>query len=234
MNLQRYSRITETQTPREIALLKAFPCKWGKCSFCDYIHDNSDDEAEILKVNQAVLRQITGEYGVLQVINSGSCFELPGSTMELLRQVVMNKAINRLFFEAHWLYRHRLNEIRNFFAIPITFITGIETFDANFRNKILQKGIEFADVDEVKKYFQSVCLMIGIQGQTRDMIRQDIDILLNNFSHGTVNLFIDNTTHIKADKELQDWFKQEFAWLAAERQIDILFANTDFGVGGKI
>lgn len=213
-------------------MLKAFPCKWAQCHFCDYIHDNSDVEAEILAANQAALAQVTGRFGVLQVINSGSCFEIPPSSMNLIKKTAERNGITQLFFEAHWLYRHRLQEIRDYFSVPIIFITGIETFDAHFRNVVLGKGIEFNDVAEVRKYFQSVCLMVGIHGQTREMIRNDVDILLKNFAHGTINLFVDNTTTIKADRDLQEWFKDEFSWLINEKKIDILFANTDFGVGG--
>ncbi len=74
--MDRYSKITE-KNPREIVLLKAFPCVWGKCLFCDYIDDNSQNEEEMNKTNFEVLKNITGEFGVLEVINSGSCFEIP-------------------------------------------------------------------------------------------------------------------------------------------------------------
>ena len=47
--MDRYSEVTN-KNQREIVLLKAFPCKWGKCSFCDYILDNSNDEEEINKL----------------------------------------------------------------------------------------------------------------------------------------------------------------------------------------
>jgi hypothetical protein len=233
MSLQRYSVITATGDPREIILLKAFPCVWGKCSFCDYIHDNSENEKDMVRINAGIISMVTGQFGVLEVINSGSCFEIPAESMLQLRQTVDKLQIGRLYFEAHWHYRHRLQEIRDYFARQIVFITGIETFDDDFRNRVLRKGIVFSAVDEIKKYFQSVCLMVGIVGQTKDMIRKDIDILLHNFEHGTINLFVDNTTEIKADKELQSWFKEEFFWLKNEKKIDILFNNTDFGVGDK-
>lgn len=233
MNLHRYSRITESANPREIVLLKALPCKWGKCSFCDYIHDNSNNEDEIAVVNREVLQQITGKFGVLQVINSGSCVEIPAGSLALLKAVVQQRGIKKLFFEAHWMYRHRLQEISAFFGVPIVFITGIETFDASFRNNVLNKGIEFSNIEEITQFFQSVCLMVGIKGQTREMIKNDIALLLANFSHGTINLFVNNSTAIKADLELQDWFKKEYAWLKNEKKVDILFENTDFGVGGK-
>ena len=78
--MDRYSTI-ENKNQREIVLLKGFPCVWGKCSFCDYIDDNSDIEDEINSINFEVLGNITGKYKVLEVINSGSCFELPKATL---------------------------------------------------------------------------------------------------------------------------------------------------------
>ena len=57
--MDRYSEVTN-KNQREIVLLKAFPCVWGKCSFCDYILDNSTNEDEINKLNFEVLENITG------------------------------------------------------------------------------------------------------------------------------------------------------------------------------
>ena len=99
---ERYSKITD-KNQREICLLKAFPCAWGKCAFCDYIEDNSWDEAGMIALNNQVLNLVTGEYGVLEVINSGSCFELPKETLNQIEQVICEKNINKLFFEAHWI-----------------------------------------------------------------------------------------------------------------------------------
>lgn len=232
MGIKRYSLIENSSRKREIVLLKAFPCVWGRCSFCDYIHDNSENEDEINASNKEVLAQVTGCCEALQVINSGSCFEIPAASMQMIKDTVVKHHIKQLYFEAYWSYRHRLHEIENFFQVPIIFITGIETFDEHFRNTVLKKGIVFSDVSEVRKYFQSVCLMVGIQGQTKDMIRRDIDILMHNFLHGTINFYVNNTTSIKADLELQQWFREEFAWLKNSEKVDILFDNTDFGVGG--
>ncbi len=52
----RYNKITDKHQ-REIVLLKSFPCKYGKCSFCNYIEDNSLDEKEIDAVNMEVLKE---------------------------------------------------------------------------------------------------------------------------------------------------------------------------------
>lgn len=53
--MDRYSEITN-KNQREIVLLKGFPCIWGKCSFCDYIDDNSNLEEEMNKLNLKVLK----------------------------------------------------------------------------------------------------------------------------------------------------------------------------------
>ncbi|WP_133014804.1 radical SAM protein [Clostridium cuniculi] len=228
--MDRYNKITNKNN-REIVLLRSFPCIWGKCSFCDYIDDNGRDEEELNKLNKEVLDNITGEFGVLEVINSGSCFEIPKETMNYIKKIVDEKKIKLLFFESHWCYRNRLDEIKNFFNIPIIFKIGVETFDYDFRNNFLNKNAKFKDAKEVAEKFQSVCLMVGIKGQTKDMIRKDIEILLENFKYGTINVFVDNTTSIKRDEELVQWFRKEYSYLDDHPTIEVLYHNTDFGVG---
>ena len=228
--MDRYNKITNKNN-REIVLLRAFPCIWGKCSFCDYIDDNGRDKDELNKLNKEVLDNITGEFGVLEVINSGSCFEIPKETMNYIKKIVDEKKIKLLFFESHWCYRNRLDEIKNFFNVPIIFKIGVETFDYDFRNNFLNKNAKFKDAKEVAEKFQSVCLMVGIKGQTKDMIRKDIEILLENFKYGTINVFVDNTTSIKRDEELVQWFRKEYSYLDDHPTIEMLYHNTDFGVG---
>jgi hypothetical protein len=229
--LVRYGRIIRSKDRREIILLKALPCRWGHCSFCNYIEDNSVDIEEINRINKSVIQGVTGEFGVLEVINSGSCFELPDETLKMLQKLVAEKDIRKLYFESHWIYRHKLNDFRSLFPAPIVFITGIETFDDFFRNQILKKGVQFKNVEEIKQYFDSICIMVGMVGQTKEMIANDVKILIDNFDHGTVNLFVENGTEIKPDFELQSWFKKEYGWLEQVQKIDVLWKNTDFGVG---
>lgn len=228
--MNRYA-VIDQKLKREIVLLKAAPCRWGKCAFCDYIEDNSIDERENDKINQEVLSRVTGKYGVLEVIDSASVFELSPKTKKEIGKVAQEKNIGRLFFEAHWIYRYQLDQIRRMYSVPITFKTGVETFDNDFRQKVLKKGANFSHWKEVKQYFDSPCIMVGIQGQTRDMVRRDMDILLNHFELGTVNLYQNNTTTIVRDEELVQWFQKEYAFLKDEPKIDILFEITDFGVG---
>ena len=228
--MERYSVITE-KNPREIVLLRAFPCAWGKCAFCDYIEDNGRNREEMEEQNRQVLSQVTGRLGVLEAINSGSCFELPRKTLEDIKQIAGEKNIRRLIFESHWIYRHRLEELREFFRIPVTYKIGVETFDYDFREKVLNKHADFKTPQEVARFFDSICLMVGIKGQTREMIRNDIAILKQYFSHGTVNVFNNNSTPIRRDEELVRWFMEEYRWLLDDPDVEVLYNITDFGVG---
>ncbi|AIY79968.1 radical SAM protein [Clostridium botulinum] len=228
--MDRYN-IIEEKNKREIVLLKGFPCIWGKCTFCDYIDDNSTKEEEINKLNFEVLDNVNGVYKTLEVINSGSCFELPKETLKKIKEVINRNGIKKIFLESHWCYKNRLQEMRDFFGIEIVFKIGVESFDNDFRNKFLNKNANFKTYEEVKENFQSVCLLVGIKGQNKKMIKRDIDIVLHHFHYGTVNIFTENTTEIKRDEELIKWFEKEYQFLRDVEKIEILFENTDFGVG---
>ena len=228
--MDRYSEITN-KNQREIVLLKGFPCIWGKCSFCDYIDDNSSEEEEINRLNLEILSKITGKYKVLEVINSGSCFELPKETLKKIKDIIIEKKIEKLFLESHWCYKNRLQEMRDYFGIPIIFKIGVETFDNDFRNNYLNKNARFKSYEEVVTYFDSPCLLVGIKGQSKDMIYRDIEIALNNFNHATINVFVNNTTEIKRDDDLVKWFIEKYKYLDNNPNIEILYNNTDFGVG---
>jgi len=228
--MNRYS-VINNKIKREIVLLKGSPCRWGKCSFCDYIDDNSENKKNNYEINKKVLKNVTGEYGILEVINSGNIFELPEETLEQIRQIIIDKKIHTLFFESHWIYRNKIQEMRDFFNIKIIVKTGIETFNTDFRENILIKGINYNNIDEIKEYFDSVCLMVGIKGQTRRMIAEDIKIVSENFDHFTINVFVENSTSIKPDYDLIKWFQKEYKYLNEVEKCDVLWVNTDFGVG---
>ena len=227
---ERYSQITG-KNRREICLLRGFPCAWGKCAFCDYIEDNGRDGAAMAALNRQVLQKVTGAFGVLEVINSGSCFELPQETLDDIRKLLTEKDIRRLFFEAHWMYRNRLEEMRRRMPAELVFKIGVETFDRDFRERVLNKHADFEGPEEVARYFDSPCLMVGIQGQTRDMIARDIDYLKKYFKLGTVNVYNNNTTPIRRDGELVRWFMEEYRWLLEDPAVEVLYEITDFGVG---
>ena len=102
--MERYSLIS-TKMPREFVLLQGTGCRWKKCTFCDYHEDVSEN---LFEVNAPVLRQVTGQYGVLDIINSGSGMELDEQTISLIKEVVKEKQIHTLWFEAHYMYRKKL------------------------------------------------------------------------------------------------------------------------------
>lgn len=228
--MERYNKITN-KNPREIVLLKGKPCAWGKCRFCDYIDDNSRDIDTINDLNYEILSRVTGELGVLEVINSGSCFELPKETLKMIKDIIIKKQIHRLFFEAHWMYRKHLQKMREYMGIPITFKIGVETFNRSFREDYLNKHANFDSPEEVRRYFDSPCLMVGIKGQTKEMIDYDIQMLKMHFELGTVNVFTNNSTDVKRDPELVDWFMNKYAYLLEDPSVEVLYEKTDFGVG---
>lgn len=228
--MERYSHILE-KDKREIVLLKSRPCIWGKCSFCDYIEDNDVNQDENKKINDEVLNNVTGQYGVLEVINSGSFFELPDETIERIYKIIVEKKIKRLYIEAHYLYKKKIKALREKFKIEIIVKTGIETFDDEMRNNILNKNVHFDKIEEILEDFDSPCLMVGIQGQTKEMIRKDIEILTKYFDHGTINIYRNNSTPIKRDEELIKWFDEEYHDLKNDKKYDYLGIPTDFGVG---
>lgn len=228
----RYSKI-ENKNKREIVLLKSFPCKYGKCKFCNYIEDNSTDELKIDKVNLETLQEVTGEFGALEVINSGSVFELPIKTLERIREVVHNKNIKLLYFEIYYGYKNRLDEIREFFkGVDIRFRMGMETFDNNFRINSYGKNfkIDTPEIEELSKKLYSVCLLICVKGQTKEMIKKDIELGLKYFKSITVNIFINNGTEVERDEELVKWFVENYNQLQEDPRVELLIDNKDLGV----
>lgn len=228
--MERYSLI-HTKMPREFVLLQGTGCRWRKCTFCDYHTDTGDAPFE---VNRKVLAQVTGEYGVLDVINSGSCVELDGQTLDLIADLVKAKNIHTLWFEAHYIYRSRLAEFACRFApAQVKFRCGVETFDTDVRQQWC-KGIP-ADVTaaDLARHFKGVCLLCCVVGQTREQILRDIAIAQRHFEYFSVNVFCNNTTPVKRDDALVKWFNAEvYPMIKDDPRIEILIDNTDLGVGG--
>ena len=184
--MERYSLI-HSVLPREFVLLQGTGCRWKRCTFCDY-HD--DVSADPYTVNRAVLEQVTGVYGVLDVINSGSALELDAQTIDLIRHVVHERGIHTLWFEAHYMYRHRLAQFATLFeGVKVKFRCGIETFDGALRS-MWRKGVP-AEVtpEDVARYFQGVCLLCCTEGETRERILADIDAARKYFEYFSINLF---------------------------------------------
>lgn len=227
--MQRYSLITE-KFPREFLLLQGTGCRWKKCTFCDYYDDASDSPFE---TNRKVLEQVTGKYGVLDIINSGSAMELDDETIELIKEVVVAKEIKTIWFEAHYMYRNRLQEFaRQFAPATVKFRCGVESFDASLRSS-WTKGIPASvTAADVAKYFKGICLLCCTVGDSKERIMGDITTAKEHFEYFSVNLFCNNTTPVKRDEELATWFVKElYPTLKDDRQIEVLVENNDLGVG---
>ena len=227
--MERYALIS-TKMPREFVLLQGTGCRWKKCTFCDYHEDVSEHP---FQVNAPILRQVTGQYGVLDVINSGSALELDEDTLSLIKEVVKEKHIHTLWFEAHYMYRKKLADFaRQFAPAQVKFRCGVETFDAGLRDS-WKKGIPSSVTPEdIACYFQGVCLLCCTQGESKERIIKDIDIAKKHFEYFSVNVFCNNTTSVQQDAELASWFSREvYPRIKDEEGIEVLMENTDLGVG---
>lgn len=227
----RYA-VIDTKFPREFVLLQGTGCRWRKCVFCDYHNDVSDNAFE---VNRKVLEKVTGCHGVLDVINSGSATELDQRTIELIKKVVKEREIHTLWFEMHYMYREQLTEFaQQFDSVKVKFRCGVETFDTALR-ETWRKGIPGnVTAKDLAQWFKGVCLMCGTVGESKEHIIDDIAIAKQHFEYISVNLFNDNSTAVKADRELQQWFVNEvYPQVKDDPQIEVLISNTDLGVGGR-
>ena len=227
--MERYALI-HTVLPREFVLLQGTGCRWKRCTFCDYHGDVSDDP---FAVNRAVLAQVKGVYGVLDVINSGSAMELDEQTVEMIKKVVKVKKIHTLWFEAHYMYRNQLAKFAaQFDGVEVKFRCGVESFDGNLREQ-WKKGIAASvKAEDVAKYFQGVCLLCCTEGDSQERILRDIALAEQYFEYASVNVFCENSTTVKRDEELAKWFVEEvYPQLKASKKIEILINNTDLGVG---
>lgn len=232
----RYSVIHD-KNPREIVLLRGTGCRWRKCTFCDYHLDSSRNQNDNHLLNKSVLANVIGLYKHLEVINSGSFTELDDETLNDLIILCQDKKITVLHFECHWLYRDKIPALREAFSKVGTTLkikTGVESFDYNFRENTLCKGISEADPKKIAEQFDECCLLIGITGQTNDSMRGDIETALKYFERVCINIFVENKTKIKPDKAVIERFINDvMPDYQNNPRVDILLNNTDFGVGGK-
>lgn len=232
----RYS-VIEEKNPREILLLRGRGCRWRKCAFCDYHLDASPDDAENLKIAREAMAMVTGKYQHLEVINSGSFPELGKTILRELVELCREKKIHTVHFECHYLYREEIPAWREAFAKVGTTLkikTGVESFDADYREGVLRKGIKEKNPARIAEMFDECCLLFGLSGQTVEGMRRDIEMGLQYFERVCVNIFVENKTKIKPDKNvIQAFIKEIYPLYKDNARVDILLENTDFGVGGE-
>ena len=227
--LKRYSFVTG-KLARECILIQGKGCIWKKCTYCDYHLDSSDDPFE---TNQSVINMIKGENGILEVMNSGSAPELDYKTIESLRKKTEETGIHTIWFEAHWMYRHKLKEFsENFPGCKVYFRTGVESFDPEIRmhwNKGIPSNVTPYDIS---KFFRGVNILVGLKGQSIENIKKDIEIANEYFDYFHVNLFCENSTKEKRDPELiNEFMKKLYPVCAKIPKAYVSLDITDFGVG---
>lgn len=236
-NPNRYAVINE-KNPREIVMLRGLGCSWRRCRFCDYHLDFSPDSNANFALNREQLRKVTGIHQKLEVINSGSFVDLDGETLALVEQVCESCQITQVHVECHWRHREAIAPFRKRFAargIGLKVKTGVETFDALFRESYLSKGIDAQSPEELAEYFDEVCLLQGIPGQTAESMDRDIQTGLAYFERVCINIMQENKKPIKPDPHVIELFTKElYPKYIDNSRVDILMENTAFGVGGVV
>lgn len=234
VDMIRYGVIRE-KNKREIVMLRGSGCVWRRCRFCDYHLDFSVDQGANFKLNQSCLNQVTGIFKCLEVINSGSFVDLDEAIIQSIIQVCHKKGINKLHFECHWMHREEVQPLKKRFlaeGITVKVKIGVETFDALFRESYLRKGIDTDCAEEIAGYFDEVCLLQGLPGQTLESMKQDIETGLSYFERVCINIMKENTTPIRPDPKVKTLFiNMLYPDYAKDERVDILLENTDFGVG---
>ncbi|MDE7164500.1 MAG: radical SAM protein [Clostridiales bacterium] len=230
--MERYSVITEKRR-REIVLLRGRGCAYRRCTFCDYHLDRSPSDSDNFALNASVLSRVTGKYGELEVINSGSVFELDSSTLDRLKSVCRDKNISVIHFEVHYMYKDRLEALRREFdGFTLKLKLGLETFDYDLRERVLHKGIKDSDPAVISSGFDEANFLFGVSGQTSDSMRRDIELGLKHFERICINIMCDNSTSVKPDAAVIAAFMHDvFPIYKDNARADILINNTDFGVG---
>lgn len=231
----RYS-VIEEKNPREIVMLRGKGCAWRRCRFCDYHLDSSPDKAANFALNREQLLKVTGIHHKLEVINSGSFVDLDEATLALIEEICQSHGIYEVHFECHWQHRKEIAGFRARFqkkGITLKIKIGVETFDSLFRESYLDKGIDTDKPEEIAAYFDEVCLLQGIPGQTVESMDHDIRTGLAYFERVCVNIMQENKKPVKPDPDVIAAFTRElYPKYESDKRIDILMENTAFGVGG--
>ncbi len=228
----RYS-IIKDKRKREIVLLRGRGCAYKKCAFCDYHLDRDPSDEKNYALNRDVLAQVTGEYGEIEIINSGSVFELDGKTRAYIKDICREKGISVIHFELHFMYADKIPELRKEFdGFTLKTKLGLETFDRDLRENVLHKGIEESDPERIARGFDEANFLFGITGQNTSSMLSDIELGLKYFERICVNIMCENSTDVKPDKAVIEAFMRDvYPRYIDNERVDILVNNTDFGVG---
>ncbi len=237
----RYARIRQ-KLPREIVLLRGTGCKWRRCRFCDYHLDASADTEANYRLNKQVLSYVTGRYGILEVINSGSFTDLDENTMQAIIDTCREHDIRQAHIEFHWMDRLKVAPLKERFArsgIELWTKMGVETFDIPFRKSYLDKGIDTPSSspapEDIACYADEINLLMGLPGQSTESMLEDVKIGLSLFKRVCVNVMTANSAPIQPDQRVI--LKCRAFVLPAYQdnpRVDILTDNSDWGLGDEL
>ena len=230
-DLVRYQLVDENTSSmkRENVLLVSLGCSWGKCTFCDYQDDKSSSVLACDSVNKKVLAQVKGtEVGstVLEVTCSASYTELPFTTINYIRETCRDKGIKTVILEGHYIYRDANRFFTEFFeqdGIDTVFRCGVETFDEHIREEILHKGLPGVTPEQIAQYFQWINIMFGMEGQTIEQLKKDIEIGLEYFDRVNLSIYTTVKNGPERDvKAIEEFYNSDFyRELKANPAIDI-------------
>jgi hypothetical protein len=182
---------------------------------------------ENVRFNRAVLEQVTGACGALQVIDSASFNELPMDTLFDLCALCETRNIKTIILEQHWMFRGNNPRIKAMFArigVACKFILGLESFDEAFRENFLNKCVGSVEPAEMARHYDWVNLLCAVRGQTFAMIAEDIETALAHFERVTVNMFIPNASSVLRDDALGWLFYESllFQRIRKDPRVEIL------------
>ena len=228
-DLVRYQLDKKSSLPREHVLLVSLGCSWGKCAFCDYQDDKSSSVLACDSVNKKVIEQVRGvEAGVtcLDVTCSASYTELPFTTINYIRQVCERAGIKTVILEGHYIYKDSNPFFVEFFGlkgIEVLFRCGVETFDEKIREDFLHKGIPNVTPEELAEHYQWINLMYGMEGQTIDQLKMDIETGLAHFKRINLSIYTSVTGGPGRDEAgIKAFYKSDlYDTLIADPRVDI-------------
>jgi hypothetical protein len=205
-------RDEELATDFTNVFVRSLPCRnRGKCIFCTYHRDNTSSYTEAMKENIDLIKRIPlDRTGWLNIAPSASIFEVPFDSLALLNRILPGAGFDWLCTETHWEYRHLIENLIGYFSmIPTRVKIGLETFDNTQRSR-LGKPFTISGWREVRKFSDAVNLIVGVRGQTREVILEDLKIGGENFNYAEVNVFdSDLGPSGVADHEILKWFHEE-------------------------
>ena len=84
----------------------------------------------------------------------------------------------------------------------------------------------------IAKYFDEVCLLFGLPGQSVESMQNDINIGLEYFERVCINIMEKNSKQILPDDRVKQLFMDNiYKEYIGNDRVDILINNTDFGIG---